>query len=496
MYRLRLNPTKKVSYKSVDYANFSNGINTTIDEYSTPITYSKNTYNFEFKNGALTTGLGVVPLEVSMTRDNENIKPLNTPEGLDVLAVWTFDRYVKQNDFVDTYIIIYCSDKHLYVANIVTGVVDFWQATDKTFERVPSAIKYRVDGYECLIFTTPEDGMYVFTNADYSKDTTSCPAITSMCMHYERLFATVNGEKISLWFSDDLDPTNWNISNTEAGFINMIDSRGQLNKVISFKDYLYVFREYGISKITAYANQEEFSVAHLFLSSCKIYENTVCVCGDVVLMLLQDGVYAFDGVNVQKVNLNIENIIVPDKNAIATYANGKYYLACKINFPDEDKIGCENTNYTNNSIVEIDLNNGSFSITRGIDAVYLYGAHDYCFNELFCCYRNNGKVDIGFIKQTGSVLDMDLPKLWRSPLTDFGYPNAKKILKEIYLNIHQPTEVIVETESLTKSFVVNPKNGLAKLCPNIVGTEFALHFKVTGKDVYISNPKVIVGVIS
>lgn len=495
MYKLRLNPTKSILYKSVDYANFSNGINTTADEYSTPISVSKNTYNFEYKNGALTTGLGIEPLDVSMTRNNLNIKRLITPEGLDVLAVWTFDRYVKANDFVDTYIIIYCSDKHLYIANIITGVSNFLLATDKTFETIPTAIKYRVDGYECLIFTTPQDGMYVYTNTSYSKDTTLCPPITSMCMHYERLFATVNGEKISLWFSDDLDPTNWNISNTEAGFINMIDARGQLNKVISFKDYLYVFREYGISKITAYANQEEFSVAQLFLSSSKIYENTVCVCGDTVLMLLQDGIYAFDGINAQKLNLNIENIIKPDTKAVATYHNGKYYLACKIDFPDNSVIGCESVEYTNNAIIEIDINNGSFSITRGIDAVYLYGAHDYCFSELFCCYRDNGQIKMGFIKQTGNVMGVNLPKLWRSPFTDFGYPNKKKILKELYLNIKQPTTVTIETENSSKTFSVTQKNGLAKITPNIIGNEFAIHFSANTSEVYISNPKVIIGVV-
>lgn len=497
VYRVSRRPTRSVSYRSVDYANFKNGINTTTDEYVTPITSSKNSYNFEYKNGALCTGLGIGKLIVSITRDDKNLKELILPDNVDVLAVWTFDNYVEANDFVDTYIVIYCSDKKLYMANLATGMSTFDHvAVDRTFETVPTAIKYRVDGRECLVFTTPSDGMYVYTAANYEKDTTTCPPITSMCMHYERLFATVDGEKISLWFSDDLDPTNWNVSSNEAGFINMIDPRGQLNKVVSFKDYLYVFREYGISRVTAYGIQEEFSVAHIYQSSTKIYEKTVCECGDTILMLCSDGIYSFDGFSVSKLNLKIENIIRPNTNAVATYHNGKYFLACKIDFPDEELVGCENGEYTNNAIIEIYLHSGSFSITRGIDAVYLYSAKDYNFSELFCCYRNAGGITMGFINQTGVVEGVSMKKLWRSPFTDFGYPENDKILKELYFNAKQPTTVIVETEKSSKSYTVTPQYGLARIYVNVVGREFAIHFAVENDTAYVSNPKAIVGVIS
>ena len=496
MYRVSLTPSKSVTYKSVDYANFKNGINTVLDEYSTPITYSKNAYNFEYKNGALCTGLGIGELVVSITRDGKNLKTLVLPDGLDVYAVWTFDNYIEDNDFVDTYIVIYCSDKRLYVANIATGMSNFSLIVDKTFETIPTATKYRVDGYDCLIFCTPTEGMYVYTAAGYSKDTNNCPPITSMCIHYERLFATVNGEKISLWFSDDLDPTNWNVSSTEAGFINMIDSRGQLNKVISFKDYVYVFREYGISRITAYGVQEEFSVAHVYQSSTKIYENTVCECGDSVLMMCADGIYAFDGLNMSKLRLNIENILLPNDKAIATYHNGKYYLACNMKFPDDETIGCEKGEYSNNAILEIDLNTGSFSITRGIDVLYLYSAKDYKFTELFCCYKNNGVVTMGFINQSGMVDGVPTIKSWKSPITDFGYPYKDKILKELYFNADQPTKIIIDTEKTTREYMTTPIDGLVKINVNLVGKEFAIHFVVEGDTAYVSNPKVILGVIS
>ena len=187
---------------------------------------------------------------------------------------------------------------------------------------------------------------------------------------------------------------------------------------------------------------------------------------------------------------------MPDNKAVATYHNGKYYLACKMKFPDEEKIGCESVDYTNNAILEIDLDNGSFSITRGIDVVYLYGSKDYKFSELFCCYRSGDRVTMGFINQSGSVNGVPTKKSWKSPATDFGYPYKDKILKEIYFNANQPTDIIIDTEKTTKKYKAYPVNGLVHLNINLVGKEFAIHFEIDTDTVYVSNPKVILGVIS
>ena len=110
-----------------------------------------------------------------------------------------------------------------------------------------------------------------------------------MCVHGERLFLTDSSNHNSLWFSDDFDPTNWNVSLSEAGFIDMIGEKGRLLKVISFGGYIYVFRSYGITRVTAYGNQKSFSVADLFVSSGKIRGESITVCGDCVLFFASDG---------------------------------------------------------------------------------------------------------------------------------------------------------------------------------------------------------------
>ena len=99
----------------------------------------------------------------------------------------------------------------------------------------------------------------------------------------------------TLWFSDDLDPTNWNISLDEAGFVEMADENGALLKVLSFFNYVYVFRSYGITRFYATGEQSRFSLMHLFVSSDRIIGDTVCVCGARILFLTQRGLFDFDG---------------------------------------------------------------------------------------------------------------------------------------------------------------------------------------------------------
>lgn len=69
----------------------------------------------------------------------------------------------------------------------------------------------------------------------------------------------------------------------------MIDERGALNRVISYLNYVYVFRDYGISRITAFGAQTDFSVSNLFVSSGKIYPRSVALCGDSVIFLRRTG---------------------------------------------------------------------------------------------------------------------------------------------------------------------------------------------------------------
>ncbi len=91
--------TKKVSLKKLNFNSFKNGINSEFDEYSTPINYSRNTYNFNFQNGALQTGLGVENLEVMFSSYYpDETKIVLPPKNVDVLGSWVYNYYDSASD--------------------------------------------------------------------------------------------------------------------------------------------------------------------------------------------------------------------------------------------------------------------------------------------------------------------------------------------------------------------------------------------------------------
>ncbi len=368
-----------------------------------------------------------------------------------------------------------------------------------TITSKPNVLNYRLNSVDSLIFTNKTDGMFVWSYNGYFEKVNDAPNIRNMCLHYERLFATVDGSRSEVWFSDDLDPTNWSVSLNEAGFIQMSDERGTLNKVISLNDYVYVFREFGISRITAFAEQTEFNVKQLYLSSTKNYDKTVCVCGVVVFYLAQDGIYVFDGLSSTKLTLNMENMIEATENALATYHNGKYYLALKINYKDNKKVGSENEDVAdllkNNSLLEIDVKTGEIAILRGVNITHMTSINHSWFSRLLLCLKINGKITMGQLTNSGTIFGVPTQKYWQSPISDLGYSQNEKIIKEISFQNNENFDFTIVSDKETKNFKVKKTSSISKIKPNMKGNNFSFRFSCNENKAHISSPQIIFGVL-
>ena len=143
-----------------------------------------------------------------------------------------------------------------------------------------------------------------------------------------------------------------NVSEFEGGYIELTGERGTLKKVIESNNYLYVIREYGISRVSAWGLQSDFVVKNMYLTTGKLYYNSAVLCGNTILMLCKDGLYYFDGVSMEKLNLGLDKYFenVDNSSAVGAFLDGKYYLACKLNYNDGRTIGCESLTYTNNTV--------------------------------------------------------------------------------------------------------------------------------------------------
>ncbi len=488
---------KNMRYSKVNYASFANGVNVDYDENLTPVKYSKCTYNFNYKNGALTAGLGVKDVKIHWSYNDENLtKVIRFPEGVQPLNV-AFYRLQSNMDM--SQLVFYCSDGGLYFNLLHTNTASVLKYPNITFTSTPYMFNYKLNGEQCFIVTSPNDGMWVITQTTVNK-VADAPKITSCCLHYERLFVTVDDDKSAVWFSDDLDPTNWNVSSSEAGFIQMYDDRGDVLKVISFNDYVYIFREYGISRLTAYAVQEDFELTNLFVSSGKIYKDSIALCGDRIIFLASDGLYMFNGSSTTKLRLNIDNMFddVNNTSCSSAFYNGNYYLACKLNFDDTANpvVGSEQiSSNDNNALIQININSGDLSIARGVNIGSVNAINSHLINMLGVCIKDeNGVYKFGQVDNCGSVFGVPTLKYWKSPSTDFGLPEVSKLIKDIYVNVSGDACVYVTVDGVRYKHVCQNYAGeLKRIKVNLRGYKIAIDFESQDDNVYISNPQAVIG---
>jgi hypothetical protein len=410
-------------------------------------------YNFDFSTGALKPAHGIAPLRVpsalyGIVPGEQRFTWLRLPsDGFKPYACYHYRFYDPLQNFAKAHkLVIIGKDKRIFQIDLPTVDGEF---PNNWFELMsPSmpkdVINYRLNNSDVLIMCFEEGNMHVYDAGKDIANRLTCvhgaPNFLSMCVHYERLFAIADGHKNAVWFSKELDPTMWDISLGGAGFIEMIDERGECTKVVSFGGYVYIFREYGIARLSAFADQEQFSLTQLFTSSGRIYEDTVTICGDRIMFIAEDGLYVFDGISTRRIGTNIERLFVAEKNkhAKATFYNGKYYLACCLDFGDKVLFGCESENlppnaknFVNNALIEIDLRVSRLTVTRGVDIGFLGTINEEDYSQLILCCNNDADTHVWEVLPGGESVFFEAPhRVWQSPKTDFGHTGKNKVVRE------------------------------------------------------------------
>ena len=392
--------------KTVRINAFSGGVNYRSDESVGSAARAKECYNFDFSDGTLKPGFGL-----------ETSNLFSVP----VRSAWEFSRYDHDLGEKKTSILFVSTSGELY-ERTSEGATS--RKGTMTFTSPVQFIGYRLYGEDVAIISSEKDGMFVYSGSGDPYAVPSAPAITSMTIHAERLFVTVGGERNAVWFSDDLDPTNWDASLTGAGFIEMQDERGAINRVIGFLGYVYAFRERGISRIAAYGAQTDFSVGNLYVSGGRIFPGTVVPCGDVVLFLGEEGLCGFDGVSTSRLLPALDGLLGGEK-AVAAYKSGKYYLAFSYAGESDE----------NDSLLVFDPTDGTYSISKG------FSLSGFCVTDTEVLGITAGG-SVGEVSKCGSALGVALPKRWRIPRNDWGN-GGKKTVREISLYTRYPCRVVV-----------------------------------------------------
>lgn len=488
----------KIKYKKYSLSSFNSQMNNKDDEKILPFGVCDRIYNFNTSTGALTDGMGIGEIEVVYNNFYDvDMKIIDNPQ--DPIESTYFLKYWNQTlESYDYILIIYCMNGKAYY-NVVSDSYPSWmEIKNITFTVKPIALYSKVNGVDCLIFYSKKDGMQVWNILSaHSYKVDNPPQITSMCIHQNRLFATIEGEARSIIFSEELNPVNFNVNTNEGGYINMDDEFGKCNKVISFDGYLYVFRDYNIAKISEGKDKNEFIVDQVYVGNGNIYPNTVAVCGNKIMFLASDGIYEFNGSVSKKINFDFDNMIDKFDNyfSVAKYCNGCYYLACNINFEDGYVFPCEEMSLSrNNSLIKINITNYECEIMRGCDIKELTVIDDGLNNCIVATYNwDSVYSSIGQLNNSGCIMDNNLRKIWKSKMYDFGIPDKAKYIKDITFVAKSDMEVLIYLDDKLKQLKVYGGESCQKIKINERAIKFGFGFVTDKNGVYISVPQVKVG---
>lgn len=456
-------------------------------------------FNFDVNSGALEDGVGIGNILVRYGIVKKDIQTLNLPANTYVRDCFYFRSY--NYNYKSYYSLLILKDNlglFRYV-RVDTQALTWKQIDNLEYYDDIEMMSTVLNGKDALVFGNGIK-MFSWLPTDSSASTVNgTPNFTSLCYYDSRAFATSYNHKKSILYSEAFDPLNFSVSNDQSGYINMYDSLGACNKVLVFKEAVYAIRDYGITKITRGKDKKDFEVENMYVCNKKIYEKTVCDCGEKLYFLTSDGVYSFDGNNAKKVNLPYEKLInkYSQDYAVGGYLNGNYYLACAFDFQDD--ILCESENngvLENNAYIKLNINTEESVITRGVGIKRFVPVTDSYNNFMLAVYVvKSGVFQLGVIDQNGKIKDNGIQKFWKSRQHDFGYPNRNKLIKEMRFVSKTDITLKLYLDNKTKTINIKGKSTMQTIKINEKAKLFGFSFETTNSGTYISSPKFLVGIL-
>jgi|AGTN01.1.fsa_nt_gi hypothetical protein len=369
-------------------------------------------------------------------------------------------------------------DFHFYSCRVDSGA--FQAITGMTApDGKVSFANYRLNGTDVLLVALASGGLYVYdgSQATFYED---APALSSICIHYDRLYGSDGGDTIR--FSNALDPTDFEISGSGgAGYISLPDG-GRIIKVLSWKDYLFIFREHGVSRLTAYADPSDYKVVKVFEADYTIIEGTIAASDAGIFFLAGGALYLFDGYSVKRIEDKLTALVSEGAKARGAVFKNRYYLSARIKPYEQETIGEEATIgvHENNALIVLGISDSFRAVMRGADIGPMTTLTTSDGGFLLCTFLNARRALIGLIDDSGKVYGTPLKKLWISPRCSFKRNDEKKALRRIYLDTPYPLSFTAGSESENKSDRVAGGSSPQVLAYRISGD--ALYFKIESEE--------------
>ncbi|MCL2631185.1 MAG: hypothetical protein FWD49_06695 [Firmicutes bacterium] len=417
--------------------------------------------NIRFVNGAIANGFGIelakVPLGLPFNGNLNNVNVLQVPTT--VQKVFNYKRTA--NGMIDDRLVVLDSNyriNQLKLTNGGTSVINtmaMW-ATDFA--------NYNLNGDDVLICTSLNAGMYVI-NGDTSTQISNSPSMTSICIHYERLFGTNN--QFSVYFSELMNPAGWEISPEGAGEIKIKDEGGRITKILPFRNNLYIFKEHAIYRMTCFGSPSDFKIEKVLATDQVIRGETVCDGGDKIIFMADSDIFLFDGFSARRAFGEITAFIKNNTRLKAFYCKNKYHICTEIY---TDGMVLNNIRDENSGIITIDFVSGETAFFRGGRIRNMIPLSYGNYYATLVVLDSSAGYAVYMLNETGEMMTGFSPKKsWRSANVNFGKPDELKVIKRIYLSSLYPLTMKVATNLEEKEFTVLGSNKPVCIPVNLIG---------------------------
>lgn len=424
-------------YSSFSYPiNAFSGVDAYSNEDTLPLSWCRYGYNVKIENGRIKENFGINSAKINTLYIPNSLALGSKIKVASIYRCYDYEKNIVNNILImqlyngKIYYFVFAEHKYYYSGLQISDKVRFlnYHANDKDL---------------CLLLT---DGAksYTFDGSKFTEIT--APPSVGGCVHNTRVFS-VNDKTNKLSFSKELDPTNWNVSATEGGYINFIDEGGALTGAISFKNSVYVFKKYAIYRLNAYVDQTDYALSKVFSTNNEIYFDTVAICNETMIFLAEDGFYSFDGYNLKRILGGLTPLIADKSVSHAVYYGNKYYIATALEKHGETVGDEERETMVRNGIIHYDIISGEAGIYRGSNVSGFVPFVADGTNMMLLIFGGDLRgMAIGMFTDDGKVFGHPLQKKWVSPYTDLGNLDKIKVLKKVFIRSGQDVKLTLKLD--------------------------------------------------
>lgn len=130
-------------------------------------------------------------------------------------------------------------------------------------------------------------------------------------------------KKFSIFYTESAELENLESTLTSYNEINLLQSNGELEKIILYKNNIFAIQKYAISKIII--DEDGYQIQNLCSIKSAIDANTIELIDDYVVFLTSNGLYIFDGNDIKQIFKNYTINLIHSNNKSVAF-NNKYYL--------------------------------------------------------------------------------------------------------------------------------------------------------------------------